>query len=81
MSCSSILRSIDIFGKAPNLLNFEDPKNHKTKDMWKTVCGGLVTIFFSVVIATYLASSFAALESGTKDTKETHERLTSQLVN
>ena len=67
MTFGDTLRSIDIFGQEPSVLTFGDPDNPKTRQMWKTPCGGVFTVGFVTLVILYIAYGFIAIDSGIRD--------------
>lgn len=65
-----VMRKLDMFATEPNVLTFGDPDNPKTREMWKTSCGGCSSICFVLLTLTYVAYSAYAITTGDKDSFE-----------
>ena len=63
-----------MFNAEPVGLRFGHKKDPNTQDLWKTPFGGVTTLLFAVILAMYVVSSFAALDSGDKDMTTVFER-------
>jgi len=58
-----------MFATEPSLLTFGQ-NTGKSKDMWKTPCGGFVTFNFTIIVLLYLYWSLYAVATGDKDNYE-----------
>ena len=51
---TDLLRSLDIFSEEPKTLAFGDPNDKRSRNMYKTSCGGIVSIAFIVFVILYV---------------------------
>ena len=65
-----ILRDIDIFSMEPSALKFGDSNDPKTKSLWKTSFGGIISLAFFTVLILYVVSASVALNRGDNDWNE-----------
>ena len=79
-NCGRYLKKLDVFSAEPVGLRFGHKKDPNTQDLWKTPFGGVTTLLFAVILAMYVISSFAALDSGDKDMTTVVERETGLLT-
>ena len=81
MAATFNLRKLDVFSEEPSRLTYEDPKDPKTRGLWKTSFGGFVTVSFVGIVVSYMLTNILTIDSGDSNTIEDITRVTNLYVN
>ena len=72
-SLSEAFKYCDVLSHEKNLLTFGNPKDERSRDMWKTPWGGLNSIIFQSIVLVFIGQNILAIAYGGQDSIESNE--------
>ena len=72
-SLSEAFKYCDVLSDEKNLLTFGNPKDERSRDMWKTPWGGFNSIIFQSIVLVFISQNILAIAYGGQDSIESNE--------